>query len=411
MPTHVDIADGHRSKHGQRIYRKGRGHGETLEMRQSDYLIYVDALNSAKGLVVAYERVPGRTLLEATIEQMEEGELYPDQLSDVISRADEDKQRRAQREEHYLGLRPDMTIQRKVKRFTGTVPKKHEDVRGKYVLLANAWQMLYLRNPSRALLRDFTPEIFSVALDFLFGEKVLGKTVKVGFGSVAPPSWEFFLEFEFAFRKRLFMAIDSERQLLVTAMKTAIHDTGLYQDEFLTGLRVLSMWLPSTASSSSASPRPTPAGPSGPLSEIAELAKIVEDLSKSVAGLAKRKDSSNGGGDKCKGNKNGNEDSARQQQQHKEKFNVYMREPRLRQQPHLAPDGGKICFKFQKNLCSDHTCPFCAQVRGLSGYLYRFRPMRACSLCLRRVNKTNACEDSRVYSAILALARRWRLPV
>ena len=75
-------------------------HGETLEMRQSDNLIYVEALNSAKGLLVDDERIPGRTLLGATIKQMEEGELHPDQLSDVISRADEVKQRRAQGEEH-----------------------------------------------------------------------------------------------------------------------------------------------------------------------------------------------------------------------------------------------------------------------------------------------------------------------
>ena len=80
------------------------------------------------------ESVPGRTLREATIEHMEEGELYPDQLSDVISRADEDKQRQAQGEEHYLGLHPDMTIRRKTKRFTGTVPKEREDVRDKYVI-------------------------------------------------------------------------------------------------------------------------------------------------------------------------------------------------------------------------------------------------------------------------------------
>ena len=59
---------------------------------------------------------------------------------------------------------------------------------------------------------------------------------------------------------------------------------------------VLKEMLPSPASSSSAPPRPAPAGQSGPLSEIAELAKIVEDLSKSVASLAKRKDSGNGSG-------------------------------------------------------------------------------------------------------------------
>ena len=104
--------------------------------------------------------------------------LCSDQLSDVISWADEDKQRRAQREEQYLGLRPDMTIRRKAKRFTGTIPRKRENVRDEYVLLANSWQMLYLQCPPRIMLRDFTPEFFSVALDFLFGEKVLGITMK-----------------------------------------------------------------------------------------------------------------------------------------------------------------------------------------------------------------------------------------
>ena len=51
---------------------------------------------------------------------------------------------------------------------------------------SNAWPMLYLRNPSQALRRDFSLVFFFVALDFLFGEKVLEKTVKLGLGSVAP---------------------------------------------------------------------------------------------------------------------------------------------------------------------------------------------------------------------------------
>ena len=58
-----------------------------LEMPQRDFLIYVEALSSAKGLVVVDESVSGGTLLEAIVEQMEEGGLYPDQLTDVISRA------------------------------------------------------------------------------------------------------------------------------------------------------------------------------------------------------------------------------------------------------------------------------------------------------------------------------------
>ena len=56
---------------------------------------------------------------------------------------------------------------------------------------------------------------------------------------LTPPSWGYFLEFEFAFRKRIFKAINRERQTLMGAFKTAIGDTDFYQDEFLTGFRVL----------------------------------------------------------------------------------------------------------------------------------------------------------------------------
>ena len=112
----------------------------------SEFLIYVEALNSAECLVVVEKRITGRMLLEAIVEQMREGELYPDQFSDV------------------------------------------ENVRDEYELLANTSQMLYLQNPSPVMLRNFTLVIFTVALGFLVGERVFGKTVKVSLGSVAPPS-------------------------------------------------------------------------------------------------------------------------------------------------------------------------------------------------------------------------------
>ena len=141
-----------------------------VDMRQNDFLIYVDALNSAKCHMVVKRGVIGGTLLEAIVEEIEEGELFPDHFSDIIARADEGKQQQVQSEEC-------------------------ENVLDEYVLLANTRQMLYLQNPSRAVLRDFTPEDSSVALDFLFGGKVHGETVKMGPCSVA---WEFFLEFVFS---------------------------------------------------------------------------------------------------------------------------------------------------------------------------------------------------------------------
>ena len=296
--------------HVWEVSSKGVAERETLEMHQSDNLFHVEALNSVKRLVAAGDRVPGWALLEATIEQVEEGVLYPDQLSSVISRADEDEQRQAQGEKRYLGLRPVMTIRRNVKRFTPTVPKEREDVRDKYELLANAWQMLYLRNPTRTLLRVFTLEFFSVALDFLFGEKVLRKTVKVGLGSVArrlvSSSWSLTSRYVNACSLQQTVSVR-----LVAVVKTAIHDTELYQDKFLTGLRVVSEWLPSTASSSSAPPRPSPAGLSAPIRET------VEDLSMTVASLAKRKNSFNniGANTLSKGSKGGNKNSAGRQQQ------------------------------------------------------------------------------------------------
>ena len=150
-------------------------------------------------------------------------------------------------------------------------------------------------------------------------------------------------------------------------------------------------WLSITASSSSSSapPRPAPAGPSGPLGKTAGLAKTIEDLSKSVASLAKCKDSSNGGGADTKRSR-------------KDKGKGKGSKEQLQQEESSRPVGAccapdcnfistKFCFECQNNACSDRIC---AQVRSLSGYHTRFRlmllcpiPVGACSPHLHGVNE------------------------
>ena len=110
---------------------------------------------------------------ESLVEQVDDGLLLAERLSDILSKKDEDKQRAIHGVEGALSLRPDFKIQRKTVKLTGTMPTCREELRERYALMGNAWELIRLRLPSRPLLRDYSPAIFNeTLLNFLFGDKV-----------------------------------------------------------------------------------------------------------------------------------------------------------------------------------------------------------------------------------------------
>ena len=141
--------------------------------------------------------------------------------------------------ESALSLRPDSTIQRKTVKLTGTMPTCREELRERYTLMGNAWEMIRLRSPSRPLLRDFTPAIFNgTLLNFLFEDKVYKYTVNLGVSSTAPPTWPFSLHFENTLREKVFKNVREQYLSLSQAIWATITDQVFSLWDFLQPMSV-----------------------------------------------------------------------------------------------------------------------------------------------------------------------------
>ena len=85
-----------------------KAHGESLEMARSSYLSLLQAFEKVQGDDrLEDEELLGRGIVEAILEQLEEGELHTEQLSEVVSREQEDRSLRKSSTESELTLRVD----------------------------------------------------------------------------------------------------------------------------------------------------------------------------------------------------------------------------------------------------------------------------------------------------------------
>ena len=87
---------------------------------------------------------PDRGIVEDILEQLEEGELHTE-LSEVVSREQEDKSLRKSSTESELTLRVDGSWRRKPRRISVQTPKSETELRLRYATLANAWEFVRLK--------------------------------------------------------------------------------------------------------------------------------------------------------------------------------------------------------------------------------------------------------------------------
>ncbi|CAK0791829.1 unnamed protein product [Prorocentrum cordatum] len=104
--------------------------------------------------------IPATQMVDALLEQVEEGELVAEKLSAALSRAQTSGE-----VWDNLKFQPDGTLRVARGRAIGTMPTDSEDLRGKYQLIARAWELVLLKvkapdnsftyRPSRAILLEF----------------------------------------------------------------------------------------------------------------------------------------------------------------------------------------------------------------------------------------------------------------
>ena len=180
---------------------------------------------------LAEDEVPGPRWLEIRLDQMENGEIVPEKLSEVITWEEE-----APGEGFGLQFRPDGTLRSaRTSTAKGIMPSNPEELRQKYELSLRHWEFLRLRLPDHQLLSGYKMEIWESHVKWLLGKRVYKKEVRSDKNEfVYRPSWELLLGFEYEVRKKACWAINVKAKTLAEALLLARDHQSTYVDHFST---------------------------------------------------------------------------------------------------------------------------------------------------------------------------------
>ena len=349
-----------------------------VERAADEYYWYVDSLALYRGTPLDDYDIPGRCYFESLVEQIDDGLLLAERLSDILLKKDEDEQRAVHGLESAPSYRPDSTIQRNTLKLTGTMPRCREELRERYALMGNAWEMIRLRTPSRPLPRDFTPAIFNeTLLGFLFGDKVYKYRVNFSASSSAPPTSPFFLHFEYTVREKVFMNVREYHLSVAQAIRATITDQVFYQRDYLQPMSVSINVMhggPGRTLSFTSSAVPTTSTTANDSTIASQLSNLITLMTQMVDGRkTAQRGRIDGNSRPTKAARKGGKGGGRGEQQQEESgasgsnageiqnglpFHKMMRSAKLRKRMVLDGPDGKICYKHQKVRCDKEGCLF-----------------------------------------------------
>ena len=175
--------------------------------------------------------VPAPSYIEARLEQLEEGELLAEPLTEVICREEA-------REDGWgaAKIMGDGTLKlQKASRGEATPPRNSEELRQRIKVMGIAWEFIRLRFPTKPFLNGLDAYTWSDHVEWLLGDEVYNMTVKDHLGEIVfRPAWHTLLTFELESRKAAFKLVNLKGSTLKKALEDTRKDPGLLQRHFIT---------------------------------------------------------------------------------------------------------------------------------------------------------------------------------
>jgi hypothetical protein len=259
---------------------------------------------------------PCPTLIEKRFQELEEGEVTADTLTEVISREDT--------VEDPLGAFFDTAGIVRVKRQgqKGSMPSGSEELRARIRMLGITFQLALLKHPNKPWLSTASPNLWLLHLDYILGEDVF----LMKFNGMQPP-WTLILSYELQIRKLAIKYVQFEDKDLATAMREAAKNVECRERHFVSAFTC------HLATASVAAATPPPSFPPRPPAD---------------AWTENPKKKFKKGGEDGKGKGKARNDARRQNMG-----------------KNRTPDGRQICFDFNNGKPCDgscgmvHCCQFC----------------------------------------------------
>ena len=144
------------------------------------------------------DEIPHKSYVEAKLDEIDDGERVAELMKDIVCKADGG-------DVSGLGiiLKVDGALKStKNTAVTGSIPASSEELRRKFKVVANCWEMVRLRMPDLGVLRHYKVELWETYVTWLLGKDICGLTVKNAAGeAIFKPPWSLVLAFDLEVRK------------------------------------------------------------------------------------------------------------------------------------------------------------------------------------------------------------------
>lgn len=174
---------------------------------------------------------PASCYLEDKLEQLEEGQLEAEKLTEVGTRTEMKK-------DDFGDAKITSDGSFKIKRATSVsvpLPKNSEELRFRIKVMATNWELIMLNLPNHPDLQDMGPQVWQSHVEYVLGKKVYQAEIKARDRSQTyTPSWLTVLEYEYQIRVRAAELVNASGRTLAAAMKEAREDQEVFRDHFIT---------------------------------------------------------------------------------------------------------------------------------------------------------------------------------
>jgi len=164
-------------------------------------------------------RCPGRSYIEARLEQLDDGELEAEPLTKVTTVAIEQASTETGIEANF-GVRRDGVVHVVKGQRKAPMPSNPEQLRDTIRVMARHWSMIQLKGAARPILHDFDMSVFEAHLDYVLGDECF-RMAEAHPGVRVTPSWELLLSYEHELRKKAIKCVNEEGLTLKAALRAA----------------------------------------------------------------------------------------------------------------------------------------------------------------------------------------------
>ena len=186
-----------RTETQQKVESTARAHGMPVELPAGSWRNLMKAFQDQYGSSIPPKELPAQSYFEVLEEMVQDRVFYAESLAQVVSLDTENKRRPANPDTHsqHIATLFDGSTIRPKRRLVSSMPDDLESFRTKYEIIANAWRMIKLRSPGRAVLVGLTENTWDTHRRWLMDSKRFAMELEVAPGVMKAPRWHLCLSY------------------------------------------------------------------------------------------------------------------------------------------------------------------------------------------------------------------------